>query len=231
MPTPALKKEDDHELQRLSPIPGMLLQATAYFEARVKAGGGASATDLGAEIPPLCKAVADSSVTPIPVNSMAPTPAEWSPAPTPSQSRATSPRSCEEAANTQEQLLTSGIRKLPDSTVVLEPLWYNTRSIIWLLGVRRHVLETENLTEGTSLRHHLPEALRIARHEIGQLIRLVEDDDAGKESWTLVRAPWSDPGFVDDRFPQSQDVCESALTATLGSTSLEATFKLFVADR
>ena len=142
MPAPTPKKEDqDHELQQMSPTPRMLEQATAYLEAQGSKAGNVTATDLGADTPPLCLAVANCSVNVTPVNSVPPTPA-WTPCQTPAQS--SSPRSdpCGSAGDEVEQgqMLTSGIRKLPDSsTVVLEPLWFQAGSIIWLLDVRKQV--------------------------------------------------------------------------------------------
>ena len=128
----------------MSPTPRMLEQATAYLEAQGSKAGNVTATDLGADnTSPLCLAVAKSSMNVTLANFEAPTSA-WTPCPTPSQSRATSPRShpCGSAGDEVEQgqMLMSGIRKLPDSsTVVLEPLWFQARSIIWLLDVRKQV--------------------------------------------------------------------------------------------
>ena len=139
MPAPTPKKEDqDHELQQMSPTPRMLEQATAYLEAQGSKAGNVTATDLGADTPPLCLAVANCSVNVTPVNSMSANPS-WCPCQTPSQSRGASPRNYEGDEVEQEQILTSGIRKLLDRTVVVEPLWYQARSIIWLLGVRKRV--------------------------------------------------------------------------------------------
>ena len=61
---------------------------------------------------------------------------------------------------------------------------------------------------------HLPQALSITRQEIGQLLRLVTEEDTGKRSWILLRAPWSLP--VDEPITQSNDnqVNVNALSAT-----------------
>ena len=63
-----------------------------------------------------------------------------------------------------------------------------------------------NLTEGEPLKQHFPEALRIVRQEIGQFIKLVRDDDTGEQSWTLVRAPWTPPGPLGEKFKDSPEV-------------------------
>ena len=117
------KKEDqDHELRQMSSTPHVLEQAAAYMAAHGIHAGNVTPTDLGADIPQLCQAVAHCSGIPTPVNSTAPTPA-WTPAQTPSQSRAASPRSYLGGSAGDEveqtQVLKSGIRKLPDGTVVL----------------------------------------------------------------------------------------------------------------
>ena len=139
MPSPTPQKEDqDHELQQMSPTPRMLEQATAYLDAQGSKAGKVTATELGADVPPLCLAVANCSVNVTPVNSMSPNPS-WCACQTPSQSRGASPRNYKGDEVEQEQMLTSGIRKLLDRTVVVEPLWYQARSIIWLLGVRKRV--------------------------------------------------------------------------------------------
>ena len=55
VPAPTPKKEDqDHELQQMSPTPRMLEQATAYLAAQGSKAGKVTATELGADIPPLC---------------------------------------------------------------------------------------------------------------------------------------------------------------------------------
>ena len=71
-----------------------------------------------------------------------------------------------------------------------------------------------NLAEDTSLKHHLLEALRIVRQEIGQLIKLVKVEDIVEESWTLLRAPWTRPGPWDEQFTESPEVHVNALWAT-----------------
>ena len=124
MPEPTPKQEDqDHELQQMSPTPRMLEQAAAFLNAQGSKAGNVTATDLGADnTSPLCVAVAKSSMNVTLANFEAPTSA-WTPCPTPSQSRATSPRShpCGSAGDEVEQgqMLTSGIRKLLDSSTVV----------------------------------------------------------------------------------------------------------------
>ena len=151
MPAPTPHQEDqDRELQSLSPTPHMLHQATAYLEAQAAMHGQVTATDLGADAPPLCKAVATCSIVDTPVNSVAPTPRQWTPFSTPSLSRAVSPMQTprgsasnhEKEEATQEEfgvMLASGIRRMGNGVVELEPVWYKARSIVWLLGLRRHV--------------------------------------------------------------------------------------------
>ena len=121
VPAAAPTQEDqDRELQRLSPTPHMVEQATAYLMAQ-STGAVVTATDHGAGdgVPPLCAAVASCSVSATPC---------------------TSPRSSRpEEEVPKEVVLMSGVRKLEDHTVVLEPMWYHARSITWLLGVRQRV--------------------------------------------------------------------------------------------
>ena len=129
VPAAAPTQEDqDRELQRLSPSPHMVEQATAYLMAQ-STGAVVTATDHGAGdgVPPLCAAVASCSISATPVASVAPTPC-------------TSPRSSRpEEEVPKEVMLMSGVRKLEDHTVVLEPMWFHARSITWLLGVRQRV--------------------------------------------------------------------------------------------
>ena len=66
--------------------------------------------------------------------------------------------------------------------------------------------DSHNLAEEAPLKQHFPEALRIARQEIGQLIKLVKDADTREESWTLLRAPWTSPGPLDEQFTESPEV-------------------------
>ena len=133
------KEDQDHELRQMSSTPHVLEQAAAYMAAHGIHAGNVTPTDLGADIPQLCQAVAHCSGIPTPANSTAPTPA-WTPAQTPSQSRAASPRSYLGGSAgdevEQKQVLISGIRKLSDGRVVLEPLWFLARSTVWLLNVR-----------------------------------------------------------------------------------------------
>ena len=155
MPAPTPKQEDqDHELQHMSPTPRILEEAAAFLEAQ---GSKAAATDLGADnTPPLCRAVANCSLNVTPVNFEAPA-SSWTPCPTPSQSRETSPRSHPRGTAgddevKQGQMLTSGIRKLPESSrMVLEPLWLHARSIIWLLKVRKRVQDDSSFLNARGL--------------------------------------------------------------------------------
>ena len=73
---------------------------------------------------------------------------------------------------------------------------------------------THNLLEYAPMMGYLPEALSIVRQEIGQLIRLVKNEDTEEESWTLLRAPWTLPDPSEDKFTQSNEVNVSALSAT-----------------
>lgn len=79
--------------------------------------------------------------------------------------------------------------------------------------------DRHNLAENTSLKQHFPEALKIVRWEIGQWIRPVIDEDTGKKSWTLWRAPWASPG------PSDEEVAES-LKAKVNVNALSATAHL-----
>ena len=49
-----------------------------------------------------------------------------------------------------------------------------------------------------SLRHHVTAALALVRKEIGELIKLLRDQDTGIKSWVLLRAPWTPPGPLDE---------------------------------
>ena len=73
--------------------------------------------------------------------------------------------------------------------------------------------DAQNLAEDASLKQQFPEAMKIVRQEIGQLLRLVKDTDTGEESWTLERNPWAAPSPSDKKFTQSPEVSVNALWA------------------
>ena len=64
--------------------------------------------------------------------------------------------------------------------------------------------------------NNFSEAMRIIRQQIGPLITHVKDTDTGEESWTLSRAPWTQPGPLDKMFAASPEVNVNALSATEG---------------
>ena len=117
------REEQDHEFRGMRTTPLMLEQAASYFEAQGSAGN-ATATDRGAAGNPLCAAVAKCSMNSVPLKG----------AP-----QASSQTSQGDEVGEEVQTLVSGIRKNSDGTVVLEPLWYQARSLIWLLNVRKHI--------------------------------------------------------------------------------------------
>ena len=125
------KEDQDHELRHMSSTQHVLEQAAAYLTAIGIHSGHVTPTDLGDVIPQLCEAVAHCSGIPTPV---------WTPPQTPSQSRAASPRSYpgDSAGDEieQKEVLISGMRKLSDGSMVLEPSWYLARGMVWLLRVR-----------------------------------------------------------------------------------------------
>ena len=132
-PTPTLKKEDqDHELQQMSTTPLILEQAAAYLvdlDARGSKAGKVTATERGAPPLPLCLAVAKCSVSDTPVNRLPPS--------DPGGSAGDDDEY--EGDVEQGQVFVSGIRKMPDGTVVLEPIWFHAQCVVWLLNVRKRV--------------------------------------------------------------------------------------------
>ena len=135
IPALANEEDQDHELRWMAPTPHILKQATVYFEAQGSTGRDGTATDHGADTNPLCAAITRCSVISTPVNM-------------PFQ---TSPRNHEEdevlGEDETEQLLTSGIRKNGNRTVIMEPLWFQARSIVWLLSVRSRVQDDPSLLQ------------------------------------------------------------------------------------
>lgn len=131
-PTPH-QVDQDRELKGMSTTPHILEQAAVYLDAQ--GSKPAPITVPGIDQRPLCTAVSQCSVNVTPVNNVG----AWTPFQTPAPSQLASPRGDQGEQEPSDIMLTAGIRKLSDGTVVLEPLWYQARSIIWLLGVRKQV--------------------------------------------------------------------------------------------